>query len=143
TGQMAFAYFERARGFGGNGGMSGVPRLELDALGIDLGDPAAFALLALAIAVLVFAGLDLVVRSPFGQALAALHQNEQRARALGCPVRRYKLAAFTLAGMVAALAGTLAAQLTGFVSPDLLVWTSSGEVLIMVILGGAGSLAGA
>jgi branched-chain amino acid transport system permease protein len=142
AGQMAFAYFEKARLWGGNGGMAGVPRLELDALGLDLGDPGQFALAALAVAALVFAGLDLVVRSPFGQVLAALHQNENRARALGCPVGRYKLAAFALSGMLAGLAGTMMAQLTGFVSPDLLIWTNSGEILIMVIVGGVGSLVG-
>jgi branched-chain amino acid transport system permease protein len=142
AGQMAFAYVEKARLWGGNGGMSGIPRLDLDAIGIDLGNPAAFSLLALGIAALVFAALDRVVRSPFGQILSALHQNPQRTRALGAPVARYKLAAFTLSGMLAGLAGTLMAQLTGFVSPDLMVWTSSGEMLIMVILGGAGSLAG-
>jgi branched-chain amino acid transport system permease protein len=142
AGQMAFAYFEKARSFGGNGGMSGVPRLDLGWLGVDFAEPGAFALAVLLIAALVFVGLDRVVRAPFGQILTALHQNEGRARALGCPVRRYKLAAFTLAGLLAGLAGSLMAQLTGFVSPDLMVWTSSGEILIMVIAGGAGSLAG-
>ena len=142
AGQMAFAYFEKAHLWGGNGGLSGVPRLDFEAIGIDLVDPANFSLLALAVAALVFAALDRVVRSPFGQVLAALHQNPQRTRALGAPVGRYRLAAFTVSGMIAGLAGSLMAQLTGFVSPDLMVWTSSGEVLIMVILGGAGSLAG-
>jgi branched-chain amino acid transport system permease protein len=139
---MAVAYFERARLFGGNGGMSGVPRLDLAWLGIDLGEPGMFALVAMLVAALVLLALDRVVRSPFGQVLTAIHQNEGRARALGCPVGRYKLAAFTLAGLLAGLAGTLMAQLTGFVSPDLMLWTGSGEILIMVIIGGAGSLIG-
>jgi branched-chain amino acid transport system permease protein len=142
AGQMAFAYFEKAHLWGGNGGLSGIPRLDVEAIGIEMADPGNFALLALGVAALVFAALDRVVRSPFGQVLVALHQNPQRTRALGAPVGRYRLAAFTLSGMIAGLAGTLMAQLTGFVSPDLMVWTSSGEVLIMVILGGAGSLAG-
>lgn len=142
AGQMAFAYVEKARVWGGNGGMSGVPRLDLDAIGIDFSQPGAFALLALGIAALVFIALDRIVRSPFGQVLVALHQNPQRTRALGAPVTRYKLAAFTVSGMLAGLAGTLMAQLTGFVSPDLMLWTQSGEILIMVIVGGAGSLAG-
>ncbi len=84
-----------------------------------------------------------IVRSPFGAMLLALHQNESRLRSLGCPVLRYKLAAFTLAGAMAGLAGSLMAQHTGFVSPDLAFWTVSGEVLIMVIAGGMGSLLGA
>jgi branched-chain amino acid transport system permease protein len=57
-------------------------------------------------------------------------------------VLRYKLAAFTVAGAIAGLAGALQAQRTGFVSPELFVWTTSGEVLIMVIVGGVGSLIG-
>ncbi len=56
---------------------------------------------------------------------------------------RYKLVAFSVAGAIAGLAGSLLAQHTGFVSPDLAFWTVSGEVLIMVIVGGAGSLLGA
>jgi len=83
AGQMAFSYAEKARTWGGNGGMSGVPRLDFDLIGIDLVNPANFALLALGIAALVFVALDRVVRSPFGQVLVALHQNPQRARALG------------------------------------------------------------
>jgi len=142
AGQMGFVYFDKAHGFGGNGGLSGVPRLDLSGIGVDLGEPGAFALAALLAAALAFVVLERVVRAPFGQVLAAIHQNENRARALGCPVRRFKLAAFTLAGLLAGLAGSLMAQLTGFVSPDLMVWTGSGEILIMVILGGAGSLVG-
>jgi branched-chain amino acid transport system permease protein len=57
-------------------------------------------------------------------------------------VPRYKLAVFTLAGAVAALAGSLSAQHTAFISPELLTWTTSGEVLIVVIVGGMGSLIG-
>jgi branched-chain amino acid transport system permease protein len=57
-------------------------------------------------------------------------------------VLRYKLAAFTIAGAVAGLAGTLAAQRTQLVTPDALVWTTSGDVLVMVILGGLGTLSG-
>ncbi len=141
-GQMGWAYFLRARVFGGVGGLSGAGQLDLSALGLDLGDPADFALFAVIAAALVYAALARVTRSPFGRMLVALHQNEHRARALGLPVRRYKLAAFTLAGAVAGLAGDLQAERTGFVSPELLVWTTSGEVLIMVIVGGLGSLVG-
>ena len=75
--------------------------------------------------------------------LTAIHQNPGRLASLGCPVRHYKLAAFGAAGAVAGLAGALMAQHTGFVSPDLAFWTLSGEALIIVILGGSGSLIGA
>ena len=63
-------------------------------------------------------------------------------QALGCPVRRYKLAVFVLAASIAGLAGSLAAQHNNFVSPELLTWTTSGEVLIVIIIGGIGTLVG-
>jgi branched-chain amino acid transport system permease protein len=141
-GQMGWAWFARDKVFGGIGGLSGLPQLDLSMIEADLANPSDFALVALAVATLVYLALARLVASPFGAVVAAIHRNENRARALGCPVQHYKLAVFTIAAMLAALAGTLQAQRTGFVSPDLLVWTSSGEVLIMVIIGGLGSLLG-
>ncbi|HMK68320.1 MAG TPA: branched-chain amino acid ABC transporter permease, partial [Stellaceae bacterium] len=141
-GQMGWAYFQRSRTFGGIGGISGIGQLDLEALGLSFANPADMALIAIVAAALVYLGLARVTASPFGRMLVAIHQNENRARALGLPVQRYKLAAFTLAGAVAGFAGVLAAERTNFVSPDMLVWTLSGEVLIMVIVGGAGTLVG-
>ena len=142
-GQMVYAYFFKASEFGKDDGMAGIPRPDLAMLGLDAADPQVFSALALIAAVAVWALLGMVVRSPFGAMLVAIHRNEGRVRALGCPVRRYKLAAFVLAGAIGGLAGSLVAQHSGFVSPDLGFWTVSGEVLIMVIIGGMGSLVGA
>lgn len=142
-GQMLHAWFFKARAFGGDNGMAGTPRFDLTPLGLDSGDPGVFAAVALTAAALVYLGLLLLRRSPFGMMLAAIHRNADRLASLGCPVRRYKLAAFAAAGAVAGLAGALTAQHTGFVSPDLAFWTRSGEALIIVILGGSGSLIGA
>jgi branched-chain amino acid transport system permease protein len=141
-GQMGWAWFARDKVFGGIGGLSGLPQLDLSVIDADLANPADFALAALVIATLVYLALARLIESPFGAVVSAVHRNENRARALGCPVQHYKLAVFTIAAMLAALAGTLQVQRTGFVSPDLLVWTNSGEVLIMVIIGGLGSLLG-
>jgi branched-chain amino acid transport system permease protein len=141
-GQMGWAYALRSRSFGGFGGLSGVPQLDLSALGLQLMNPTDFALFAVIVAGLVYVALAWLVASPFGHMLTALHQNEGRARALGLPVFRYKLAIFTIAGAVAGLAGTLAAERTQLVTPDALVWTTSGDVLVMVILGGLGTLSG-
>jgi branched-chain amino acid transport system permease protein len=141
-GQMGWAYFQRSRDFGGIGGISGIGQLDLGAIGLSLVDPADMALVAIVSAALVYLGLARIAASPFGRMLVAIHRNESRARALGLPVPHYKLAAFTLAGAVAGFAGVLAAERTAFVSPDLLVWTTSGEVLIMVIVGGLGTLVG-
>jgi len=87
----------------------------------------------------VFAFLQLLLRSPFGRALQGIRANEQRMRALGFPVTHYKLAAFTIAGALAGLAGYLLAAQSGFVNPELVSWHQSGNVLLMVILGGAGT----
>ncbi len=99
-----------------------------------------FVLLFLAV---TFVLLAYLVRSRFGRALAGIRVNEQRMRAVGFATYGYKLAAFVLAGMFAGLAGFLYALKDGFVSPELLSWHQSGAVLIMIILGGLGSLRGA
>ena len=143
AGQIVYAYFFKAQVFGGDNGMSGTPRLDLTLWGLDANDPAVFSALLVLITCAVYLVLRQIVRSPFGLMLVAIHQNENRVRALGCAVDRYKLAAFVIAGAIAGLAGSLTAQHSGFVSPDLAFWTISGEVLIMVIAGGMGSLVGA
>ncbi len=91
----------------------------------------------------VFAFLRTVLRSAFGRALQGIRSNEHRMRSLGFPVYWYKLASFTLAGALAGLAGYLSAMQFGFVNPELLSWHQSGNVLLMLILGGLGSLDGA
>ncbi len=99
-----------------------------------------FVVLALFIAVFIF--LRVVLRSLFGQVISGVHVNEGRMRSLGFPTFRYKLASFVLAGMLAGMAGFLSAVQFGVVNPDMLGWHLSGSVLMMVILGGMGSLVG-
>ncbi len=141
-GQMGWAYFVRSPTFGGVQGISAIPQIGIGALGLNLGDPSDFAIVAIVVAALAYLGLSRIAASPFGWMLVAIHQNEGRARALGLNVARTKIAAFTLAGAVAGLAGVLQTQRTGLVTPDMMVWTVSGEVLIMVIAGGIGTLLG-
>jgi len=92
---------------------------------------------------LTYALLALIARSRFGHALAGIRVNEQRMRAAGFATYRYKLAAFVIAGSLAALAGVLLAAKDGAVNPELMSWHESGAVLLMLILGGIGSLRGA
>ena len=92
---------------------------------------------------LVFVFLRLLLRSAFGRALQGVRSNEQRMRSLGFPVYRYKLASFAIAGALAGLAGYLSAMQFGFINPELLSWHQSGNVLLMLILGGLGNLYGA
>jgi branched-chain amino acid transport system permease protein len=109
----------------------------------DLGNTLHFYYFVLAVLVIVYFFLRLVLRSPFGRALVGIKANEHRMRSLGFPVFRYKLASFTLAGGLAGIAGYLAACQFGFVNPEIISWHQSGNVLLMVILGGLGNLYGA
>ena len=112
-------------------------------LGLDLDAPFVIYGVTLGCLAGVFALLALVKRSPFGRALAGIKANEQRMRATGFSTYPYKLAAFTLSGMLAGVAGFLFAVKDGFVNPELMSWHFSGAVLIMIILGGLGHLRGA
>ena len=110
---------------------------------IDLDKPLVLYAFTLACLALVFGFLALLLRSRFGRALAGIKINEQRMRATGFSTYPYKLAAFTISGGIAGLAGFLFAVKDGFVNPELLGWHLSGAVLIMIILGGLGHLRGA
>ena len=109
----------------------------------DLASVTQFYYFVFAAMLLVFVFLRVLLRSAFGRALQGIRSNEHRMRSLGFPVYRYKLASFTLAGALAGLAGYLSALQFGFVNPELLSWHQSGNVLLMLILGGIGSLYGA
>ena len=87
-------------------------------------------------------GLRRLLNSPLGHAFVGIRENEQRMSAIGYPTRAYKLIAFTIAGAVAGVAGGLYAIFNGFISSDALYWTASGDILIMTMLGGAGTLIG-
>ncbi|NDY91376.1 branched-chain amino acid ABC transporter permease [Ideonella sp. TBM-1] len=90
-----------------------------------------------------FVGLAVLLQSRTGRALAGIKANEQRMRAAGFSTLPYKLGAFVLSAVLAALAGFLFALKDGFVNPEILSWHFSGAVLIMIILGGLGHLRGA
>jgi branched-chain amino acid transport system permease protein len=92
--------------------------------------------------VLCFLGLRRLVSSPLGRVFIGIRENEARMLAIGYATRRYKLASFAIGGAVAGLAGGLYAIFNGFISPDAVYWSASGDILIMVMLGGAGTLLG-
>lgn len=110
---------------------------------VDFGNARHAYYFVLSILILVLAFLRLLLASPFGRALRGIRANEQRMRSLGFRTYHYKLASFTLAGAIAGLAGYLSALQYGFVNPEQLSWHQSGNVLLMVILGGPGSFTGA
>ena len=141
-GQMAYVFVFDNQALGGDDGLSGLPRLDLSALGLNLSGSVPFALFCLALLALAYAVAAALLRSGFGRTLVGIRVNEDRMRALGLTVWLYKAAAFGVSGALAGLAGTLSAQHTLFVSPEIMVWTVSGEALVVVILGGLGTLAG-
>jgi branched-chain amino acid transport system permease protein len=83
-----------------------------------------------------------VVASRFGMVLRGAMSNEPRMKALGFPTLRYRLTAYVISASVCSVAGLLLAELTGFASPDYMAWTRSGEMIVMVVLGGMGTLFG-
>ncbi|MFN3614789.1 MAG: branched-chain amino acid ABC transporter permease [Rubrimonas sp.] len=141
-GQMAYSLVFESPLFGGDDGLSGVPRLDLTAVGLDLNDGRAFALFCVACAALAYAVAAGVLGSGLGRTLVGVARSERRMAALGLTVWRTKAAVFAVSGALAGLGGALAAQHAMFVSPGLLAWTVSGEALVVVILGGIGTLVG-
>jgi branched-chain amino acid transport system permease protein len=109
----------------------------------DLDQPQHLYHFILAMLVAVYAFLTRLMQSPFGRVLLGIKSNEHRMQSLGYITFRYKLAAFALAGGLGGIAGYLYAVVFGFVTPELLSWHQSGNVLLMVILGGMGNLLGA
>jgi len=98
--------------------------------------------LCLGILFIVLALNAALVRSPFGLALNAARQSPQRVRTVGLDPRRLQLIAFVLSGAITGLAGALFADLNRFVSPSMLSWQMSGEIMVLVILGGTARVFG-
>jgi branched-chain amino acid transport system permease protein len=125
---------------GGSDGIGGLSRPNL--LSWSLNDPLLFYYTVLGFTLASYGALKRLTVSPLGQVFIGIRENEDRMRAIGYPTRRYKLLSFVIAGAFGGLSGGLYAIFNGFISPDSLYWTASGDVLIMVILGGAGTLIG-
>ena len=138
--QMLYQFAIGWQRYGGEDGLTVYVRNGFP--GLDTLQPIQFFALAfalLAAAVILCAVLE---RSPFGLALNAAREVPGRVRALGLDVYRLRLVAFVVSGMITALAGALFADLNRFVSPTMLGWQTSGEIMVFVILGGVGRLAG-
>jgi branched-chain amino acid transport system permease protein len=144
--QMAYYVFHDTKVGGGSDGIYLYFRPEI-AIGsvrlLDLGQPLVFYFFVFAALVLTFLLLAAAQASRFGRALAGIRVNEQRMRAAGFATYPYKLSAFVVAAILAGVAGFLYALKDGYVNPEILSWHQSGAVLLMVILGGIGSLRGA
>lgn len=133
------------RALGASDGMIGVPIVPIDlGIGVVMSNaPAGFFLVALGVIVVLYAVSAYLLDTPFGRVLVALRANERRVPFLGYSTHSARLAAYIIAAVVAALSGALYPMLRGFVSPELLFFSTSGNAVITVVIGGVGTLAGA
>ncbi|OMH30302.1 branched-chain amino acid ABC transporter permease [Motiliproteus sp. MSK22-1] len=143
--QMFYYFFFESPDFGGDDGifLFSKPEILIGSTSlIDLEDEHNFYYFVLAWMVAVYLILSMILKAPFGHVIVAIKANESRVRALGYPVQRYKLVSFVIAGTLAGIAGFLEAAHTGYVTPAYLGWHESGIVMVIVILGGMGTLFG-
>ena len=138
--QMVYFFFVSLETYGGDDGLSMWARSSAGPLDLDDDRQFYFLVLLLLAGVLFLKGR--LIEARFGRVLQGIRDNERRMQALGFPTLRYKLVAFTISGALAGLAGALIANQTEFVSPAFLDWPRSGEIIVIVVLGGMGRLYG-
>ena len=138
--QMLFFFFAALKIYGGDDGL--IIRRRNTLFDLNMRDDTTFYFLCLGLTLVVFFLKARIVGSRFGRVLEGIRQNERRMQIFGLSPYAYKLAAFTVSGMACAAAGALWANYARFVSPDMMHWTKSGDFMIMVILGGIGTLLG-
>jgi branched-chain amino acid transport system permease protein len=139
--QLVFFVCLQANFTGGENGLQSIPRGSLFGI-IDLGRDTTMYYVVLAVFVAVYLFIRRIVTSPFGHVLQAIRENEPRAISLGYAAERYKLVAFVLSASIAGLAGSLKALVLGFATLSDVSQATSGEVILMTLLGGSGTLFG-
>ncbi len=139
--QMLYFFFLQAPFTGGEDGLQSVPRGRLLGL-IDLSYDLSLYYVVLAIFVFAFLLIFRTVHSPFGQVLKAIRENEPRATSLGYDTARFKLLAFVLSAALAGLAGSTKTLVLGFATLSDAHWSTSGLVILMVLVGGMGTMLG-
>jgi branched-chain amino acid transport system permease protein len=139
-GQMGYFVFVSLKQYGGDDGTNILSTSQF--FGLDLGNANtvyAVALAVLALATWLMARLRV---SPFGMVLRGARQNARRVNAIGLPSRRYLLSAYELSAVLCGIAGMLMANLNAFASPSTLSWVISGDLIVMIVLGGIGTVFG-
>jgi branched-chain amino acid transport system permease protein len=141
---LYFIAFHAAELTGGDDGLRGIPlhAIWLPGGSLSLRDPLAFYFFAYVLVVLAVAGLKRILDSPFGAVLQAIRENSDRAVACGYDVNRVKLLSFVFSALFTGVAGGLDALRLTVVPVDSLYWSTSGQVVIMTLLGGAGTFFG-
>jgi branched-chain amino acid transport system permease protein len=127
--------------YGGDDGLTIYQRSQFGGL-VDLNNKTLFYYLCFALLLASIYLVARIVNSRFGLVIRGARSNERRMRAIGFPTFRYKLVCFVIAGAMCGLAGALLANHTNFISPAMMHWTRSGDLIVMVVLGGLGSLFG-
>ena len=138
--QMFYYLFVSLKQYGGDDGLSIVARSDFGLF--TLASPITLYYVALVLVLAALLAMHRLVGARFGMVLRGCRINERRMKAMGFSTLRYKLTAYVLASVVSGIAGLLYANLTGFASPAYMAWTVSGELIVMVVLGGMGTVFG-
>ena len=139
--QMAFYVASGLERYGGDDGLT-IYKRSAFAGALDLSNKTLFYYVCLALLLAVVWLVRRLVDSRFGLVIQGVRSNERRMRAIGFPTFRYKLVCFAISGVLCGLAGVLLANHTDFVSPAIMQWTRSGDLIVMAVLGGMGSVMG-
>ena len=139
--QMVFFAFVSIEEYGGDDGLVIEMRSEFGSL-VDLENPSVLYYVCFVSLLLVLYVIRRMVRSRFGMVIQGARGNEPRMQSLGFNTFRYKLVCYVIAGTICGFAGALLGNFTNFISPEMMDWTRSGELIFMVVLGGTGSVFG-
>jgi branched-chain amino acid transport system permease protein len=139
--EVVYTFFRYTQTFGGSDGIQGLPDATL-LPGLAIDTPARKYYLVLVYLVVAYAICRVLVASHFGRVLVAIRENEDRARFLGYNVQRYKMGACMISALLTGVGGAIYPMRSAFATPDLMLWTESGEFIISVMIGGLGTLVG-
>ena len=139
--EVVYTFFRYTQTFGGSDGIQGLPDATL-LPGVAIDTPARKYYLVLVYLLCAWIVCRVLVTSHFGRVLIAIRENEDRARFLGYNVQRYKMGACMISALLTGIGGAIYPIRSAFATPDLMVWTESGEFIISVMIGGLGTLVG-
>ena len=139
--EVVYTFFRYTQTFGGSDGIQGLPDATLFP-GLVIDTPTRKYYLVFAYLAVAYAICRVLVASHFGRVLVAIRENEDRARFLGYNVQRYKMGACMISALLTGVAGAIYPMRSAFATPDLMLWTESGEFIISVMIGGLGTLVG-
>ena len=139
--EVVYTFFRYTQAFGGSDGIQGLAAPEL-LPGLAMDTPLKVYYVVVVYLALAYLACRVLVGSHFGRVLVAIRENEDRARFLGYQVQRYKMGVCVISALLTGLAGALYPGRSAYATPDLMHWSISGEFLIMVMIGGLGTLVG-